>query len=62
MTAAAMRTLVVVPTHNEAANIVALLTRLRHSVPDVDIVVTDDDLASDIADELRAAGPRVVMA
>jgi glycosyltransferase involved in cell wall biosynthesis len=37
-----MRTLVVVPTHNEADNIVGLLAKVRHHVPDVDIMVVDD--------------------
>jgi dolichol-phosphate mannosyltransferase len=37
-----MRTLVVVPTHDEAANIEELLDALDEHVPDVDIVVIDD--------------------
>jgi len=37
-----MRTLIVVPTHNEAANIVELLDRLADHVPDADVVVVDD--------------------
>ena len=37
-----MRTLVVVPTHNEADNIAGLLVKLREHVPDVDILVVDD--------------------
>ncbi len=37
-----MRTLVVVPTHNEADNIGGLLEKLRDHVPDVDILVIDD--------------------
>ena len=37
-----MRTLIVVPTHNEAANIVELLDRLAVHVPDADVVVVDD--------------------
>ncbi len=36
------RTLVVVPTHNEAANIVAVLDQLAASVPDADVLVIDD--------------------
>ncbi|WP_062461719.1 DeoR/GlpR family DNA-binding transcription regulator [Demequina soli] len=32
------------------------------SLEDVDLVITDDDLADDVADELRAAGPEVVTA
>ena len=42
-----MRTLVVVPTHNEAGNIVGLLTKLRDSVPDVDVIVIDDASTDD---------------
>ena len=37
-----MRTLVVVPTHNEADNILGLLAKLRHHVPAVDVLVIDD--------------------
>lgn len=37
-----MRTLIVVPTHNEASNIVELLDRLAAHVPDADVVVVDD--------------------
>jgi glycosyltransferase involved in cell wall biosynthesis len=37
-----MRTLIVVPTHNEAENIAGLLTRLRETVPDADTIVIDD--------------------
>lgn len=37
-----MRTLIVVPTHNEASNIGDLLDRLDSHVPDVDILVVDD--------------------
>ncbi len=45
-----MRTLIIVPTHNEAANIGELLDRLEEHVPDADILVIDD--AS--TDETRA--------
>ncbi len=37
-----MRTLVVVPTHNEESNIAEILERLRAAVPDVDIMIVDD--------------------
>jgi dolichol-phosphate mannosyltransferase len=37
-----VRTLVVVPTHNEESNIVEILDRLRDVVPDADIMVVDD--------------------
>ncbi len=36
------RTLVVVPTHNEEANITTLLGQLHVSVPDADVLVIDD--------------------
>jgi dolichol-phosphate mannosyltransferase len=38
-----MRTLVVVPTYEEAANIPELLPRLRAAAPSVDILVVDDN-------------------
>jgi dolichol-phosphate mannosyltransferase len=54
-----MRTLVVVPTYEEAANISELLHRLRVAAPDVDVLVVDDNspdgtarLAKDLAQEL----------
>jgi len=37
-----MRTLVVVPTYDEAENIVSLLEAIRSVVPDVDVLVVDD--------------------
>lgn len=37
-----MRTLIVVPTHNEEANIVALLDSVVEHVPDADVLVIDD--------------------
>ncbi len=37
-----MRTLIIVPTHNEAANINAILDRIDEHVPDVDVMVVDD--------------------
>jgi dolichol-phosphate mannosyltransferase len=37
-----MRTLVVVPTYNEAENIGALLAAVRTTTPDVDVLVVDD--------------------
>jgi len=38
-----VRTLIIVPTHNEAANISELLDQLDSRVPDADVVVVDDD-------------------
>lgn len=37
-----MRTLIIVPTHNEAANISEILERLDEHVPDADVLVIDD--------------------
>jgi glycosyltransferase involved in cell wall biosynthesis len=45
-----VRTLIIVPTHNEAANIAEVLDRLDQHVPDADVMVIDD--AS--TDETRA--------
>jgi len=63
------RTLIVVPTYEEAANIVELLRRVRRAVPDADVLVVDDaspdgtaDLAAGVGDDvgnvavLRRAG------
>lgn len=54
-----MRTLVVMPTYNEAANVREVLTRIREAAPDVDVLVVDDsspdgtaDLAREVAAEL----------
>ncbi len=54
-----MRTLVVLPTYNEAENISTVLRRLRAAAPDADVLVVDDsspdgtgDLAKAVADEL----------
>ena len=37
-----MRTLIIVPTHNEAANISEVLDRVNEHVPDADVMVIDD--------------------
>ena len=54
-----MRTLVVLPTYNEAENISTVLHRLRAAVPAADVLVIDDsspdgtaELAKAVADEL----------
>jgi dolichol-phosphate mannosyltransferase len=54
-----MRTLVVVPTYEEAANLPELLPRLRKDAPEVDVLIVDDNspdgtaqLARELADEL----------
>ncbi len=42
-----MRTLIIVPTHNEAANITEVLDRIRCSVPQADVLVIDDGSTDD---------------
>ena len=42
-----MRTLIIVPTHNEAANISEILERIREHVPDADVLVIDDRSTDD---------------
>jgi glycosyltransferase involved in cell wall biosynthesis len=42
-----VRTLIIVPTHNEAANIVQVLDRVRSAVPDADVLVVDDRSTDD---------------
>src|ERR1700716_2267922 len=54
-----MKTLVVVPTYQEADNVPDLLRRIRAAAPDADVLVVDDDspdgtakIARAVADEL----------
>jgi dolichol-phosphate mannosyltransferase len=57
-----MRTLVVVPTYDEAESIANTVGRLRGSRPDVDVLVVDDaspDGTGEIADALAAADGHV---
>lgn len=52
-----MRTLVVVPTYNEAGNVEELLRQVRATVPAADILVVDDnspDGTADLAEEVGA--------
>jgi dolichol-phosphate mannosyltransferase len=49
-----MRTLVVVPTHDEVANIAELLNGLDEHVPDVDVLVIDDASTDDTRSIVRA--------
>ncbi|WP_406370620.1 polyprenol monophosphomannose synthase [Streptomyces sp. NBC_01550] len=56
------RALVIIPTYNEAENIKPIVNRVRAAVPDVDILVADDnspDGTGKIADELAAADSQV---
>ena len=57
-----MRTLVIVPTHNEAENIGTILDRLTDAVPDADVLVVDDasdDATRAIVAERVAADARI---
>jgi len=56
------RVVVVIPTYNEASNLAWIVDRLRHSQPEIDVLVVDDDSPDGtgrIADELAAADPQV---
>lgn len=56
------RTLVIIPTYNEAENIKPIVSRVRAAVPEVDILVADDnspDGTGKLADELAAGDDRV---
>ena len=50
-----MRTLVVLPTYEEAENIAEVLRRLRAAAPSVDILVVDDSSPDGTADIAKAA-------
>ncbi len=57
-----VRTLVVVPTYDEVANVAATVSGLRRVVPGADVLVVDDaspDGTGDVADALAAADARV---
>jgi dolichol-phosphate mannosyltransferase len=56
------KTLIVLPTYNEAANIARLVGDLRQVVPDADLLIVDDnspDGTGGVADELAAAIPQL---
>jgi dolichol-phosphate mannosyltransferase len=56
------RILVVIPTYNEAANLPAIVTRLRTAVPAADVLVVDDaspDGTGQIADQLVLHDPAI---
>jgi dolichol-phosphate mannosyltransferase len=56
------RVLVIVPTYNEAENVRIIVGRVRTAVPQVDVLIADDnspDGTGAIADELAAADPQV---
>lgn len=56
------RTVVVLPTFNEAASLRSIVSRIRESVPTADILIVDDnspDGTGAIADEIVSADPQV---
>jgi len=56
------RVVMVVPTYNEALNLLQIVERLRIAQPDVDILVVDDDSpdgTGGLADRIAAADPHV---
>lgn len=53
---AAVRTLVVMPTYEEAPNIVEALTRVRAAAPAADVLVVDDSSPDGTAELAKAAG------
>ena len=48
-----MRTLIIVPTHNEAANICTVLDEIQRHVPNTDIMVIDDSSTDDTRSLVR---------
>ncbi|MFU8948142.1 polyprenol monophosphomannose synthase [Mycetocola zhadangensis] len=55
-------TLVVIPTYNERENVAAIVARVRRAIPEVDVLVVDDnspDGTGAIADGLAASDPHV---
>jgi len=56
------RAVVVIPTYNERANLPVITTRVREAVPDLDIMVVDDnspDGTGELADALASADPAI---
>ena len=51
-----MRTLVILPTYQEAANVAEVLTRLRAAVPEADILVIDDSSPDGTAELAKTRG------
>ncbi|WP_153504555.1 polyprenol monophosphomannose synthase [Cumulibacter manganitolerans] len=62
MTSRAGRSLVVIPTYNEADNICTIVRRLRAAEPDVDVLIVDDgspDGTGELADSLARADEQI---
>ncbi|GIH07324.1 dolichol-phosphate mannosyltransferase [Rhizocola hellebori] len=56
------RVVVIIPTYNESENVRLITARVREAVPQVDVLVADDnspDGTGRIADELAAADPQI---
>ncbi|WP_366521527.1 polyprenol monophosphomannose synthase [Micropruina sp.] len=56
------KVLVIIPTYNEAENVIPIVQRLRAAVPDADILIADDnspDGTGRIADDLAASDEQV---
>jgi len=59
-----MRTLIVMPTYNEAESIRGMVARIRDAVPTADLLIVDDgspDGTGDIADAIAEAEPNVTV-
>ena len=54
-----MRTLVVLPTYQEADNIAEVLGRLRSAVPEADVLVVDDSSPDGTAEVAKAVGHEI---
>jgi dolichol-phosphate mannosyltransferase len=56
------RVVMVVPTYNEAENLAWIVSRVRHSLPEADVLVVDDgspDGTGQVADGLAAEDPQI---
>jgi dolichol-phosphate mannosyltransferase len=51
-----MRALVIIPTYNEAGNVVRVIERVRSAVPDAEVLIVDDGSPDGTADLAEAAG------
>ncbi len=60
MCAAAVKTLVIIPAHNEARNIRQVLTEVHQTGLDLDILVVDDNSSDETASVAARAGARVL--